>query len=78
MVRVIHIFALCFLACAAWLPAQNNSVAPTSPMGWNSWDAYGLTIDEANCRATLKSDLPHFRRWLEGLTLVRWRHEPTC
>jgi alpha-galactosidase len=29
--------------------AQN--VAPTPPMGWNSWDAYGLTIDEADYRA---------------------------
>jgi hypothetical protein len=25
--------------------------APTPPMGWNSWDAYGLTIDEADFRA---------------------------
>lgn len=25
--------------------------APTPPMGWNSWDAYGLTIDEADYRA---------------------------
>jgi len=22
-------------------------IAPTPPMGWNSWDAYGLTIDQA-------------------------------
>ena len=25
--------------------------APSPPMGWNSWDAYGLTIDEAGYRA---------------------------
>ena len=25
--------------------------APTPPMGWNSWDAYGLTINEADYRA---------------------------
>ncbi len=25
--------------------------APTPPMGWNSWDAYGLTITEAQFRA---------------------------
>jgi hypothetical protein len=29
--------------------AQNP--APSPPMGWNSWDAYGLTIDEAGYRA---------------------------
>lgn len=28
-----------------------EKVAPTPPMGWNSWDAYGLTIDEAQYRA---------------------------
>ena len=26
-------------------------LAPTPPMGWNSWDSYGLTIDEAQFRA---------------------------
>jgi alpha-galactosidase len=36
-----------FLAHA--LAAQ--SLAPTPPMGWNSWDAYGLTIDEGQFKA---------------------------
>jgi hypothetical protein len=31
------------------ITAQNP--APTPPMGWNSWDAYGLTIDEADFKA---------------------------
>jgi hypothetical protein len=31
------------------LPAQ--TLAPTPPMGWNSWDAYGLTIDEDQFKA---------------------------
>jgi len=26
-------------------------IAPTPPMGWNSWDAYGLTIDETQFTA---------------------------
>jgi hypothetical protein len=34
---------------APLLSAQDP--APTPPMGWNSWDAYGLTIDEADFRA---------------------------
>jgi alpha-galactosidase len=29
------------------------SVAPTPPMGWNSWDAYGLTITEPQFRANV-------------------------
>jgi alpha-galactosidase len=32
-------------------PAQ---VAPTPPMGWNSWDSYGLTITEQQFRANAK------------------------
>ncbi len=28
-----------------------QTLAPTPPMGWNSWDAYGLTINEADFKA---------------------------
>ena len=28
------------------ISAQSLSLAPTPPMGWNSWDSYGLTITE--------------------------------
>ena len=31
--------------------ALAQSPAPTPPMGWNSWDSYGLTINEADYRA---------------------------
>jgi hypothetical protein len=41
------LFAVAF--SASLLPAQGP--APTPPMGWNSWDAYGLTINEADFRA---------------------------
>jgi alpha-galactosidase len=33
----------------SFLPAQ--TLAPTPPMGWNSWDSYGLTIDEDQFKA---------------------------
>jgi hypothetical protein len=36
------------LVFAASLHAQ---LAPTPPMGWNSWDAYGLTISEEDFKA---------------------------
>jgi alpha-galactosidase len=32
-------------------PINENLVAPTPPMGWNSWDAYGLTINEEDYKA---------------------------
>jgi hypothetical protein len=47
---------------APTIPAQTPSaqtppavtVAATPPMGWNSWDAYGLTITEEQFRANVK------------------------
>jgi hypothetical protein len=32
---------------------QQKPLAPTPPMGWNSWDSYGLTITEAQFRANV-------------------------
>lgn len=34
-------------------PATAAGVAPRPPMGWNSWDAYGFTIDEDQFRANV-------------------------
>ena len=33
--------------------AQDAKLAATPPMGWNSWDAYGLTITEADFKANV-------------------------
>lgn len=40
------------VACGV-CPAQKDVLAPRPPMGWNSWDAYGLTIDEQQFRANV-------------------------
>ena len=48
MFRTSLIAAL-FLMLAG--PSFAQTSAPTPPMGWNSWDAYGLTINEADYRA---------------------------
>jgi hypothetical protein len=34
--------------------AQDKGLAPTPPMGWNSWDSYGLTVTEAQFRANVE------------------------
>ena len=34
--------------------AEHTSVASTPPMGWNSWDSYGLTVDESQFRANVQ------------------------
>jgi hypothetical protein len=48
--RIVFFAALfSFLAATTLSHAQNP--APTPPMGWNSWDAYGLTINEADFKA---------------------------
>ena len=47
--KLIAISALVFTVSAR--AAAPRIVAPTPPMGWNSWDAYGLTIDESAYRA---------------------------
>jgi alpha-galactosidase len=35
------------------ITAPGQILAPTPPMGWNSWDAYGFTIDEAGFKANV-------------------------
>src|SRR5271165_3348915 len=60
------IFAVISFAAlgATFLPAQNP--APTPPMGWNSWDAYGLTINEADYKANTEV--------LAGLKQYGWQY----
>ena len=46
---VAAVFALALVVGNSQSP--QSVVAVTPPLGWNSWDAYGLTIDEAEYRA---------------------------
>ena len=61
-----HVARLCaaLLMTFSTVPAMaaKAGVAPTPPMGWNSWDAYGLTVTEAQFKANterLASIRPH-------------------
>jgi alpha-galactosidase len=58
------ILALSFAVAVPSTFAQ--SPAPTPPMGWNSWDAYGLTINEADYRANTTV--------LEGIRQYGWQY----
>jgi hypothetical protein len=55
-----HAFSIPLFTTAVFAAALTATLchaqgsAPTPPMGWNSWDAYGLTIDEADYRANTK------------------------
>ena len=41
------------LLLAVSCAGAEEKLAPTPPMGWNSWDAYGLTMTEAQFRANM-------------------------
>jgi hypothetical protein len=49
--RTLLLATLLFVFAASLTIAQNP--APTPPMGWNSWDAYGFTINEADFKANV-------------------------
>ena len=49
-------------------PARSQSrraklVAPTPPMGWNSWDSYGRTLNEESIKANAKWMARHLKRF---------------
>jgi hypothetical protein len=53
-IRLVLAVAVMLGLGAAMGEAQKVTVAATPPMGWNSWDAYGLTITEAQFRANVE------------------------
>ena len=58
--------ALVLSATFVFAAACAEDLAPTPPMGWNSWDAYGLTIDEAAFKANVEV--------LKGLKPLGWTY----
>ena len=60
------LFAM-IVALHAPLEGQRNAsqalVAPTPPMGWNSWDAYGETITETQVRANVEWMAKHLKQY---------------
>ena len=49
MIRPLSL--LCLLLTVVPCLAATTELAPTPPMGWNSWDSYGLSITEAEYKA---------------------------
>lgn len=49
------------LAVGMQAAAQQKMLAPTPPMGWNSWDSYGLTVNEAQFRANVDALVKHLK-----------------
>jgi len=54
--QTVHVFAaITFMSCAFLIGnAQSRRpqiIAPTPPMGWNSWDSYGRTLNEESIKS---------------------------
>jgi len=48
----MQLFKYATLASLFVLPASaQNALAPTPPMGWNSWDSFGTSVTEAEVKA---------------------------
>jgi alpha-galactosidase len=57
--------------------APAKDLAPTPPMGWNSWDAYGTTIDETSFRANAEWIAKHLKPFgYQYVTIDEGWYEP--
>ena len=67
-------FILATTALACLPGAALAAVAPTPPMGWNSYDAYGTTISEAQFRANARWMSRHLARygWRYAVIDAEW------
>ena len=59
-IRLLLVILVCTLTC--WATDPPRSLAPTPPMGWNSWDSYGRSINEDQLRATAKWMADHLKQ----------------
>ena len=75
-------FSFAFVAIAAcWTPSihAQSTIAQAPPMGWNSWDAYGTTVREAEVKANadvMASSLKQYG-WQYIVVDIQW-YEPNA
>ena len=55
------------------------SIAPTPPMGWNSWDSYGTTVREQQVKANADWMAQHLAKygWQYIVVDIQW-YEPNA
>jgi alpha-galactosidase len=53
---------------------QDLSLAPTPPMGWNSWDSYGTTVSESDFKANAQWFAEHLKSfgWQYVVVDMEW------
>ena len=54
---------ICAVAVFSLNTFSQQDLAPTPPMGWNSWDSYGLTITETEFKANVDWLHQHLQRF---------------
>ncbi|HRI05037.1 MAG TPA: glycoside hydrolase family 27 protein [Pyrinomonadaceae bacterium] len=61
------------------LSTLGQTLAETPPMGWNSWDAYGTTVTEAEVRANADYMATHLKKfgWEYVVVDIQW-YEPNA
>ena len=57
------LLAITIFFLAIPLYAADALLAPTPPMGWNSWDSYGQTVNEGEIRANAEWMAKHLKRF---------------
>jgi len=60
---LILLFAASLMPLSAQQAEPSPQLAGTPPMGWNSWDAYGLTITEAEYKANADWMAKHLKEF---------------
>ncbi|HSI87318.1 MAG: glycoside hydrolase family 27 protein [Candidatus Methylacidiphilales bacterium] len=63
----------------AQVPREHHKLAPTPPMGWNSWDCFGTSINEEQCKAqadAMEQKLKPFG-WQYFVVDIQW-YEPNA
>ena len=73
--RLVTIGMAALIACHVWMPAAAaTGVAATPPMGWNSWDAYGTSVTEAEVKANADYMAKNLKRhgWRYIVVDIQW------
>ncbi|MFB3777818.1 MAG: glycoside hydrolase family 27 protein [Bryobacteraceae bacterium] len=67
----LRVLLLVALACSGW---SQGLLAPTPPMGWNSWDSFGTTVTEAEVKANADYMAKHLARygWQYVVVDIQW------
>ena len=74
----MRVASLIVFVIASLYAADNNArIAATPPMGWNSWDAYGTTVTEAEVKANADYMAKHLKQhgWQYIVVDIQWSEQ---